>query len=312
MTNRRQFLQRCAASAAGLWINPVLTNVGTDPSRSFPTQPHDRIAVSSYPFRDFITGSDKKSSQPKVELKDFAAHVIEKFHVNKIEPWTGHFPSTDHKYLEQYRTALEASHAQVVNMAVDGERSPYAADRDEREQAIAFSKRWIDVAAAIGSPSIRANIPEAHDSKPDLERAVGSLSQVVEYAQSRDVVVHLENDNPISEDPSFLVALIAKVNSPWLRALPDFANTLARGDQEYAYKSIDNLFAHAYGICHVKEWEIDETNRPVHVDMVKTFGILKHRRYKGYCSIEWDSPGDPYAGTAALIENTTRYLSETS
>jgi sugar phosphate isomerase/epimerase len=257
-------------------------------------------------------GSGNKSSQPKVELKGFAAHVIEKFQVNKIEPWTGHFPSTDQKYLEQFRSALEASRAQVVNMAVDGERSPYAADRDERKQAIAFSKRWIDVAAAIGSPSIRANIPEAHDSKPDLERAAASLSQVVEYAQSRDVVVHLKNDNPISEDPSFLVAQIAKVNSPWLHALPDFANTLASGDQEYAYKSIDKLFAHAYGICHVKEWETDETNRPVHVDLVKTFGILKHRKYKGYCSMERDSPGDPYAGTAALIEKTTRYLSERS
>jgi sugar phosphate isomerase/epimerase len=312
MTSRRQFLQRCAACAAGLWISPALANVGPDPSTSFPAQPHDRIAVASYPFRDFIIGSDNKSSRPKVELKDFAAHVIEKFQVNKIEPWTGHFPSTDHKYLEQFRTALEAFHAQVVNIAVDGERSPYAADRDEREQAIAFSKRWIDVAAAIGSPSIRANIPEAHDSEPDLERASGSLSQVVEYAQSRDVVVHLENDNPISEDPSFLVALIAKVNSPWLHALPDFANTLARGNPEYAYKSIDNLFGQAYGICHVKEWEIDEANRPVHVDMVKTFGILKHRNYKGYCSMEWDSLGDPYAGTAALIEKTTRYLSEPS
>jgi len=100
MTNRRQFLQRCAASAAGMWIGPALANVGTDPSISFPTQPHDRIAVASYPFRDFIMGSLNKSSQPKIELKGFAAHVIEKFQVNKIEPSTGHFPSTDQKYLE--------------------------------------------------------------------------------------------------------------------------------------------------------------------------------------------------------------------
>ena len=42
-----------------------------------------------------------------MDLKNFAAHVIEKFQVNKIEPWTGHFPSTDPKYLEEFRAAVE-------------------------------------------------------------------------------------------------------------------------------------------------------------------------------------------------------------
>jgi sugar phosphate isomerase/epimerase len=308
MTTRRQFLGTCAASAAAMWLGSNVASASAEPNVHFPKQPHERIAVSSYPFRDFIVGSEKSSSQPKIELKDFAAHVIKKFNVNKIEPWTGHFPSTDPHYLEAFRAALESAHAEVVNMAVDGEHSSYAADRSEREQAIAFSKQWIDVAAVIGSPSIRTNIPPAKDSKPNLDRAAESLSRVVDYASSKNVVIHLENDNPDSEDPSFLVALIDKVKSPWLHALPDFANTLARGNEEYAYKSIDQLFAHAYGICHVKELEIDNKGESFHVDMAKTFGILKQHQYKGYCAMEWDSPGDPYAGTSALIETTLRYL----
>ena len=94
-----------------------------------------------------------------MDLKDFAAHVIEKFKINKIEPWTGHFPSTDPKYLEQFRAAVEQANAAIVNIAVDGEHSPYAMARSEREQAIAFSKQWMDNAVTIGSPSIRTNIP---------------------------------------------------------------------------------------------------------------------------------------------------------
>jgi hypothetical protein len=58
----------------------------------------------------------------------------------------------------------------------------------------------------------------------------------------------------------------------------------------------------------VKELEIDDKGKSFHVDMPKTFGILKQNKYKGYCSMEWDSPGDPYAGTSALIETTMRYL----
>jgi hypothetical protein len=37
--------------------------------------------------------------------------------------------------------------------------------------------------------------------------------------------------------------------------------------------------------------------------------MLKKHAFKGYCSMEFDSPGDPYAGTAALIEQTIHYLS---
>lgn len=69
------------------------------------------------------------------------------------------------------------------------------------------------------------------------------------------------------------------------------------------------MFAHAYSICHVKNSEADDHGKIVHVDMAKTFGFLKQHGYKGYCSMEWDSPGDPYRGTAELIETTLQYLS---
>lgn len=75
-----------------------------------------------------------------------------------------------------------------------------AADPGEREEAITFSKKWIDVAAVIGSPSIRTNIPSTKDGEPDLNRASDRLLRVVEYAASRNIVIHLENDNPVSED----------------------------------------------------------------------------------------------------------------
>ncbi len=78
-----------------MWLGSKVARASAEPNVQFPKQPHERIAVSSYPFRDFIVGAEKSSSQPKIELKDFAAHVIKKFNVNKIEPWTGHFPSTD-------------------------------------------------------------------------------------------------------------------------------------------------------------------------------------------------------------------------
>lgn len=248
-------------------------------------------------------------SAHKMELKDFAAHVKSKFNVNKIEPWSQHFLSLDGKYLEQIRTAVQTAKAAIVNIAVDGEHSPYAADREEREKSVAFSKQWVDAAVAIGSPSIRTSISAAKDSEPDVERAAYSLRRVAEYGAIKNVVINLENDNPRSEDPFFVVQVIEKVNNPWLHALPDFANTLAAGNEEHAYSGVQAMFKHAYNICHIKEMENDAEGKAVHVDLARTFGLLKNANYHGYCSMEWDSPGDPYRGTSELIEKTIHYLS---
>src|SRR5882672_3895231 len=193
-TTRMRFLGQCAAAAAGAYLGPSVARATSAPSVPFPSEPRQRIAVASYPFREFIAGSEHKQGNPAIELKDFAAHVIEKFQVNKIEPWTGHFPSTDAKYLEQFRASLEKAQAVIVNIAVDGEHCPYAADASEREQAIAFSRRWVDAAVILGSPSIRTNIPRAKGVQPDLQRTADSLLRVAEHASEKNVVVNLEND----------------------------------------------------------------------------------------------------------------------
>ena len=171
------------------------------------------------------------------------------------------------------------------------------------------SKQWIDVGAALGSPCIRTHIDGAKDSKPDVGRAADTLARVAEYAAKKNVVVHLENDNPVSEDPFFIVQVIEKVNSPWLRALPDFGNSLAAHDEEFQNRAMEAMFAHAYGICHVKDGEVDENGKASHVDLAKAFDILKKHGYKGYCSIEYDAPGDPYKPTAQLVEETIKFLS---
>jgi sugar phosphate isomerase/epimerase len=241
-------------------------------------------------------------------IKDFAAHASDRLGIKKVEPWSEHFWSLDGNYLEDMRTAVEKAGGMIVNIAVDGEHSPYAVDKGEREKFVTFGKQWIDAAARVGSPSIRSNTPKAADSEPDVQRAADSFSRVAEYAAKKNVVVNMENDNPVSEDPFFIVKVIDNVNSPWLHALPDFANTLATGHEEHAYSGIKEMFSRAYNISHVKALELGEKEKPFYVDMAKAFGILKGANYKGYCSMEFDSPGDPYKGTADLIETTLRYL----
>jgi sugar phosphate isomerase/epimerase len=314
--SRREFLKEGAAFGVALGIRPALEPYrrawGTPqgaPSVIFPPRLHDRIAVSSYPFRSVVIGRNGEN-RSGMALAEFGAHVVEKFGVDRVEPWSEHFLSLEPAYLTTVRTKFKEAGVSIANIAVDGQHSPYAKDPAEREKAVKFSKSWIEAAARLGSVNVRTNIPQAKGEPEDLERLAESLRQVSDYGASQGVVVHLENDNPQTEDPFFLVKVINQVNSPWLRTLPDFCNTLAAHPQEYAYKGITQMFAHAFGICHVKAMELDAKKQLRKVDFEKTFGILKASGYRGYLSMEFDSPGDPYEGTRELILATEKYLSK--
>jgi hypothetical protein len=155
---RRQFLAKCGGAGAGILLGPGLRIVaGTDngPRMQFPAAARERIAIASYPFREFVVGREDKSAGGKMELKEFAAHVSAKFNIKKIEPWSPHFLSLDKAYLEELRASVNKAGGAIVDIAVDGEYSPYAADPAERGRAVTLSKQWIDVAVTIGSPSVR-------------------------------------------------------------------------------------------------------------------------------------------------------------
>jgi sugar phosphate isomerase/epimerase len=243
-----------------------------------------------------------------MDLMDFAGEVVKKFNVHNIEPHNRHFRSLDPAYLGSFREALERTSVKVVNIAVDGHESFYDADPSTRKNAIAHAKNWVDTAVQIGSPSIRTHIQRASNSVPHVQRTVESLREVAEYGAGKNVVVNLENDDLVSEDAFFIVKVIEAVNHPYLHALPDFANSMMTGDADFNYRALQAMFQHAYCICHVKNGETDDHNKMLSIDLKKSFDILKTSGYQGYCSMEFDAPGEPYAPTTRLIEQTLQYL----
>jgi len=315
--SRRTLLQRGSLAALSAAVRNPITNIASwlsqnsGPSVRFFDQPRERIAVASYPFREFIAGQhdDKSVGSSKMPLKDFAAHVAVKFNIRKVEPWSEHFLSLEPGYLDEIREAASKAGSSFADVAADGDNSIYSTDPVECERAIQFGKKWIDVAARIGSPSVRINIAAAKDAKPDAARVAEGLKPIAEYAASKNIAVHLENDNPVSENPFFVVSVLDRVNSPWLHALPDFGNSLAALPAEEAYRGLDQMFAHAYAISHVKDATTTPAKVVVTVDLARIFALAKKHNYKGIFSMEFESEGDPYAGTAKLIAATISNLS---
>lgn len=313
---RRVFLEKLSALTAGgltAAIVPGAVEISDlAPRISFPTHPRERISIASYPFRAYIVSPanrDRDTSLPGMNLLEFPAHIIAKFNIHNIEPHSRHFTSLQPDYLDDFRQILLKAKVHAVNIAVSTPNSFYDADASTRETAVDYAKKWVDVAVHIGSPGIRTHIATAKNSSPNLERTTESLRKVVEYAAERNVVVTLENDDLVSEDAFFLVKAIEEVNHPYLRALPDFANSMLSGDADFNYRALQAMFQHAYNICHVKDGETNDDDKQFSIDLKKSFEILKSSNYRGYCSMEFDAPGDPYAATSKLIEQTIKYLS---
>ncbi len=185
--------------------------------------------------------------------------------------------------------------------------SLYDPDAAKRDAAIAGGKKWVDVAAAVGSPGIRVHIQGPRSPAPDAGRASESLRQVADYGESKKVVISLENDDLVTEDAFFLAQVIDRVNSPWLRALPDFGNSMLKGDEDFNYRAVEAMFRRAYSISHVKDSEV-EGGKVFRVDMAKTFSIAKAAGYRGYFSMEWEGQGEPYEGTRKLLDESLKDL----
>ena len=321
LSSRREFLKQTAIVACAGSISvegmgqsglPGLPgNQGHPPHLGFPTRPRDRLAVTSWPFRAYFDRASlpgQKPSVPAMDIAEFPAMVAEKFAVYNVNPLLSHFRSTDSNYLARFREAVAQARSHIVDLGLPG-RCFATADTSIAEAAVKDGCRWIDIAAEIGSPGVRQHLSSQPGKQPDLDGAVRNLARLADYGGKRNVVVNLENDDDTWEDPFFIVKAVEKANHGYLRALPDFGNSIAKYGQQGNEKAVAAMLDHALIMCHVKG-AVEFDKKTYHVDLGKMFALARQSSYRGYFSMEFDTNGgDPISGTAKLIDATLEYLS---
>jgi sugar phosphate isomerase/epimerase len=310
--SRRTFLKTSSALSAALLGTKFSWSLTSGPALDFPTAPRDRLAVASWPFRAYIESPTNKWARdtklPGMDLKDFPAMVVERFGLHGMEPLDQHFRSTDLTYVREVREAAEKAGVRVVDIPCGVGASFYDPDPAKRQKAVEGGRKWVDVARALGSPSIRAHIGGAKGAKPNVEYASESLDKLAAYGEKQNIVVNLENDDNATEDPFFIIEVIQKVNSPYLRALPDFCNSMLTHDQAFNDRALAAMFPLASNIAHVKDSEVGDGGKLYTVDVAKCFEIAQASGYRGYYSMEWEGQGGPYEGTQKLIDLSLKYL----
>ena len=319
-SSRRDFLKQVAAVAGACCLSLDASAQSNNqrhlPYLAFPARPRDRLAVTSWPFRAYIESGADRGRVPsllspgvrKIDIKEFPAMVAERFAVYNVNPLLSHFRSTDSAYLESFRDAVARARSHIVDLGLPG-RCFATTDSSTAAAAVRDGCQWIDIAAAIGSPSVRQHLAAQPGQKPDAAAAALHLARLADYGGKRNVVVNLENDSPTWEDPFFIVNVVEKVNHPYLRALPDFGNSIVQYGAEENEKAVAGMLKHAFNMCHVKGALQSDAGKTYHVDLGRMFAIARQSSYRGYFSMEFDTNGgDPFAGTTKLIDETLHYL----
>ena len=306
-TTRRDFIGSAAVLASAKLLPAA------DPALRFPTTARERLAMASYSLRSMLSAPRRPAAggnapAPQMDIKDFPAFVVQRFNLHNVEILGQHLRSTESAYLTEFRDACRKAGVHVVNIPTGVGASVYDPDAGRRSVAIENAKKWIDTAGVLECPSVRIHIQRAANTQPDPVGAAESLGSVAQYGAMKGVVVNLENDDPNTEDAFFITKIIDQVKSPWLRALPDFCNSMLKGDEKFNYEAVAAMFQRAYNISHLKDAEVDG-NKVYRVDLARTFAIAKESGYKGYYSVEFEGEGDPVTGAAKLVEAALQYLS---
>lgn len=232
--------------------------------------------------------------------QDFPFHEFprvarERYGIRGIELCQMHFPPPDSRRLDQLLKAVEGNGATIVNIPVDvGNIS----QRDENKRAhdIRLIQSWVDVAAYVGSPSVRVNTG-SQDGPLDLSITIDSYNRIADYAEPKGIKIGLENHGGISADPANILKLVEAVGINRFGTLPDFGNFAP----EVRYAGLEAIAPYAL-VGHAKTYDFDPAGNVAEFDFARCLQILKDAGFDGWLSVEFEGKGDQYTGVQKTIE----------
>ena len=293
---RRTFLKSsCATLAAGLMARPqwAWSQASVD----------DRISLATLTFRARFAQTAIPDHPPveSLNLVQFPGFIADTFHIHNVEAWSMHFDSTEPAYLEEVRAALEAAHSRLINIQVQDGYDLAGEDEDARQACLDRCKNWFDAAAAVGSMSARIDLGQG-----TVERAIESFRELNEYAESKGVMMLVENHGNLTDDPDNIIAIHDGVDSDNFDVVIDFGNF--PGDR---YAGIEKLIPYVNHTIAAKTSGFDEDWNHTAFDFKRCVRISEEGGFQGiYSGMYWGPtpPDHDYERIAQWTVDSLREL----
>lgn len=263
---------------------------------------HLRLGVSSYSYWHFTS-----ETVPLETIID-SAHDLGLLGVEILQQ---QLASEDNAYLQKIKRHAFRNGVTLYNL---GTAQDFVWDDPaKRQENVEHTKRCIDLAHALGIPSIRVNAGtwrrgetfkgleatrgwvtpwEGATEDDGFNWAIEGLRACLEHAEKRGVMLLLENHWGLTTTADGMLRILETINSPWLRAILDMGNFYYDGDMYTAMEKI----APWVDLAHAKTYPGGGEVFTIPLDYARIFKILKGAGFTGYVSIEME--GKEPAATA--------------
>lgn len=291
---RRSFVGAAAAASAVAMSSTIHPNAATaEPKTPAKASKPNPIAVSTYSYWRY-----RKDSKLSIEqCVDLAAEsgfdAVEILHVQM----------QDESNATLQRIKQRAFRHGLSLCGFSTHQSFVFPDAEERKKNIEHTKHCIELAYALGIPTIRINTGRWGTSKnfdelmankgiePRLEGYTDeegfkwvedSIQECLATAEKCGVVLGLENHWGLGRTAEGVLRIINAIDSPWLRATLDTGNFLENQYAQYKQLAPEAVFVQAKTYFGGGTWY----TLPIDYDRVAE--ILKAVDYKGYISLEFE------------------------
>jgi L-ribulose-5-phosphate 3-epimerase len=252
-----------------------------------------RLGVSSYSY-----GHLAPERPPLETIIDRAADAG----VMGLEILHQQLGSEDNRYLQAIKRHAFRRGLALYNLGTS--QNFVAKDAETRREQVRHTLHCIDLAHALGVPSIRVNAgtwaipggpglvesrgwtePWAGFSEDDgVAWAVEGLSACVDHAERQGVMLLLENHWGLTTTAEGMLRVLGGVDSPWLRAILDMGNFYYDGDMYGAMERV----APYVDLAHAKTYPGGGLVFTIDIDFARVFHILRSAGFQGYVSIEME------------------------
>lgn len=290
--SRRNFLKQVAVIpliAAGLPLTTVAAAMS--PIRRVGGS-HLKTSLNAYSFVELLNANlkDPTHGVNLFEVCDFCARQ----NFDAVDVTGYFFPGYPNIPKDSYIRRLKR-HAFNLGLAFSGTgvRNDFtAADKSTRTEGVQRIKNWIEVAARLGAPAIRAfadsqppfkNWQQAagNASRDDVEAWVAdSLRECAEHGEKFGVVVVVQNHGDFISTGEEHLRLLQRVNHDYCAAMID----TGKYNTPNPYSDIAMVAPYAV-TWQIKELIGTTTDSPK-VDMLKLLKIIRQSGYRGYLPIE--------------------------
>jgi sugar phosphate isomerase/epimerase len=298
--HRRRFLQHGARALAAAPFLPLAGTVAKATGdfaggQPLPAGVLNRIGITTVCFRERFPATRTKGApapaDEELSLLTAPKMIADQLGLHNVEIWSAQFADMSVDYCKQVKAAAAAVGSRIIDVQVDGPENLSDPDQAKRTASIATIKQWMDRAAAVGAPRMRANTGGGSAAAWDVNRTADSFRQLADYGKTIGVKILIENHTGYSADIDKVVELVKTVDHPNCGVISDWGNTPSTSPADRV-AGLSKLLPHLE-LVSAKELDFDDSNKHVSYDIVPLIKATEASGFKGIYSIEFYSNRPP-------------------